>query len=148
MKQLRSRISVLPQLPIHLPGTIEQNLLPWRLVDSQRDQISNRTIQRVLEGVGLWDPICQAGGLKRPWKELKLSDVEQTQFSTARLILHHIHHQNTIVLMDEFPAKLNPEMRQKLEALISKQFETSTVLKVSHGNATTGFNGPCFSFAR
>lgn len=143
-KQLRSRISVLPQLSIHLPGTIEQNLMPWRLINSQRDQISIETIQRVLEDVELWHPICQAGGLQRPRKELQLSDSEQTQFSTARLILHHVHHLNTIVLMDEFTAKLNPGMRQKLEALLSKHFKTSTVLVVSRGSVTTGFNGSVF----
>lgn len=130
--QLRSQVTVLPPIPIVVPGTIEQNLMPWRLLEEQVDDISSQTVEQVLEDVQLLGYIRQAGGLQMLRKSLKLSDGQQTQFSVARLILHHLRHKNNIVVMDEPTSRLDVEMRQKLHEALRKYLARSTVLVAGH----------------
>ena len=126
--QLRSRITTLTSSWLELPGTIEQNLMPWRLVNENEDHINPETVKKVLVDTGLWSYIQNAGGLSMPAENADFSSGQRTQFSMARLILHHLQHQNKVVMMDDPMATLNAKGREKACWLVAKYFGDSTVL--------------------
>lgn len=95
------------------------------------DNISEETIQQVLKHVYLRMHIYNSGGLQMSMKDLKLSEGQKTQFAMARLVFHHRHYENKIVLMDEPTGGLDDAMRLHLDQLIENYFEGSTVLTVS-----------------
>lgn len=120
--------------------------MPWRLLENAKDNLNIETIDNVLRDVGLLRQIREAGGLQKPRKDLQLSDGQETQFSLARLILHHLEFGNKIVLMDEPSSKVDAGMQAKLDEALRRYFATSMVLMVNRNpwrrtNANTQSQG-------
>lgn len=139
-RQLRSQISVLPSLLPQLPGTIEQNLMPWRLVTAaQEDRVSDAKLEETLKETRLWEHVQAAGGTQQPMKDLSLSEYQKIQFSVASLLLRHFQSGNKIVLVDAPAQKADQGTLDELNSLMRKYFQGCTMLTAASSQQSLGY---------
>ncbi|KAJ5685180.1 hypothetical protein N7536_007799 [Penicillium majusculum] len=76
---LRAQITVIPQDPFFLPGTLRYCFNPT-------DALSEQRIVAAIEKVGLWDSICRKGGLDATLNALDWSFDERQLLALARAL--------------------------------------------------------------
>lgn len=121
-QKLREQLSVIPQEPIFLKGTIRQNLDPLELA-------SEPAAEAALQKVGLWTIITEAGGLDIPVKpEDLLSHGQRQLFCLARAMLRS----SKILVIDEATASVDLQTDELMQRIIKEYFRECTVIAVAH----------------
>lgn len=120
---LRERLTVIPQEPIFVKGTIRQNL------DTQELGEDDAAAREVLQKLGLWTIVTNAGGLDVPMDaESLLSHGQRQMFCLARAMLRR----SAILIVDEATASVDVETDQLMQQIISGHFIGCTVIAVAH----------------
>ncbi|KFY89738.1 hypothetical protein V500_05527 [Pseudogymnoascus sp. VKM F-4518 (FW-2643)] len=122
-KVLRNRLTVIPQEPIFLKGTIRQNIDPLNLAQN------GSAVEEALEKVGLWSIVADAGGLDVPMEaEDLLSHGQRQLFCLARAMLRP----SKVILIDEATASVDLQTDKLMQKIISDHFTDYTVIAVAH----------------
>jgi ATP-binding cassette subfamily C (CFTR/MRP) protein 1 len=120
---LRERLTVIPQEPIFLKGTIRQNLDPLDLGEN------DSAAEGVLKKVGLWTIVTNAGGLDVPMEADDLLSHGQRQlFCLARAMLRT----SKILIIDEATASVDLQTDNLMQQIISDHFKHCTIIAVAH----------------
>jgi ATP-binding cassette, subfamily C (CFTR/MRP), member 1 len=119
---LRERLTVIPQDPVFLNGTVRQNLDPLDWADAEAAKV-------VLEKVGLWRIVSLAGGLDVQMNaEEMLSHGQRQLFCLARALLR----KSKVVVMDEVSASVDLVTEGTVMEVIEREFAGCTVIAVAH----------------
>ena len=122
-KILRERLTVIPQEPIFLKGTIRQNLDP---LNPGKD---DSAAEIVLKKVGLWSIVTNAGGLDMPMEAEDLLSYGQRQlFCLARAMLRP----SKVLVIDEATASVDLQTDKLMQQIISDHFMDCTIISVAH----------------
>lgn len=120
---LRERLTVIPQEPIFMKGTIRQNL------DTQELGEDDTATEDVLQKLGLWTIVANAGGLDVPMDpESLLSHGQRQMFCLARAMLRR----SKILIIDEATASVDVETDQLMQQIIAEHFVDCTIIAVAH----------------
>ena len=119
---LRERLTVIPQDPVFLNGTVRQNLDPLHRAGAE-------AAKTVLEKVGLWRIVSLAGGLDVQMNaEEMLSHGQRQLFCLARALLR----KSKVVVMDEVSASVDLVTEGTVMEVIEREFAGCTVIAVAH----------------
>ncbi|QDS76097.1 hypothetical protein FKW77_006285 [Venturia effusa] len=129
---VRQNITVIPQSPFFLPGSVRQNLhlnpQTTSPPSSSSSSSSDETLITVLRKTNLWDLISTRGGLDADLSTIALSHGQKQLFSLAAALLKT----SKIVLMDEATSGVDPETEVLMNRLVREEFAGRTVLCISH----------------
>ncbi|KAJ2849267.1 hypothetical protein J3B02_003817, partial [Coemansia erecta] len=118
LKTLRSRLSIVPQTPYLLPGSVRDNIDPY-------GQYNTEEIYQALQSVGLATKrsISIDNDLPADW-----SLGQQQLLALSRALLQ----KSRIIVLDEATASVDSPASQKLHMLIRRHFAHCTVLIIAH----------------
>ncbi|KAJ5716811.1 P-loop containing nucleoside triphosphate hydrolase protein [Penicillium malachiteum] len=116
-----SRLNVIPQEPLIMPGTIRLNLDPT-------SSSHENAIENALRRVGLADRIEEMGGLDSTISSSAWSVVELQLLSLARAMIKH----SSILILDEAMSSIDTETERLMQEIVDRHFSGQTVLAVVH----------------
>ena len=124
-EEWRQGLTVIPQEPLFIHGSIRENLDPFSRSASDDALIST------LDKVGLGDTISSAGGLDVSLNPEKLLSHGQRQlFCLARAIVNRSH--SRILILDEATANVDLQTDETMQRIIRDEFRDFTVVTVAH----------------
>jgi len=122
---LRNALSIIPQDPVVLAGSLKYNLDPYDLYTSERlEQVS-----KDLDLAEFWH--CKPEELLQQTIEEKGENISSGQkqlICIARVLLQD----RKIVVLDEATANIDAETDEKLQEIMRTHFEDKTVLSIAH----------------
>ncbi|NWI64440.1 MRP7 protein, partial [Todus mexicanus] len=123
LKELRSRLAIIPQDPFLFSGSIRENLDP-------QGKRTDAELQEVLEQCHLWHVVTQMGGLDSKLGERgkSLSLGQRQLLCLARALLT----QAKVLCIDEATASVDQKTDQLLQQTIRQRFADKTVLTIAH----------------
>jgi ATP-binding cassette subfamily C (CFTR/MRP) protein 1 len=120
---LRERLTVIPQEPVFIKGSIRENLDTLGLPNN------DVAADEVLRKVGLWTIITNAGGLDVPLEaEELLSHGQRQLFCLARAMLRR----SKILIIDEATASVDLQTDELMQQIILDHFADCTIIAVAH----------------
>ena len=127
---LRSRITVIPQIPALFEGTIRFNLDPW----SER---SNKELDELVDKFGLKDLVAQElqDGTICNVLEMKVEREGKNISVGAKQVICFIRaalRKNKIVLLDEATASIDVILEQRIQKVMEEEFKHATMVTVAH----------------
>lgn len=148
---VRNAITVIPQDPLLLPGSVTYNLDPTGALSSPTmandtpegagavDPQANLLIIDSLRKVGLWDTVSAHGGLSADMRTLPLSQGQKQLFCLARAILRNKALERNcggirggLVLLDEATSAVDANTARRMMELVKTEFAGKTVIAVTH----------------
>ncbi|KAL0486679.1 ABC transporter C family [Acrasis kona] len=124
LQKLRSRITIIPQVPVLFSGTIRSNI---DILDEYPDHVIWNALERVhmkekVEALplGIMEPVSEQGS--------NFSLGEQALLSLTRSLLK----KNKIVVFDEATANVDYESDQLIQETIRKEFGDCTTITIAH----------------
>jgi ABC-type multidrug transport system fused ATPase/permease subunit len=117
---LRSRLCVVPQEGLLLPGSVRRNLDPW-------GQHSDEALWTALEHVKL-ARVVREHGLQADLDEVALSVGQRQLLCLARVLLCEAR----VVLLDEADAQLDPETHATVRSVLAEHLRSRTVITIAH----------------
>ncbi|CCD53931.1 similar to ABC transporter [Botrytis cinerea T4] len=127
-ESVRCSFITIPQEPYFLSGTVGFNADPFHSLDSQ-------AIQTALVRVGLWDIICNNGGLEVPMNATPLSQGQQQLFCIARALIRKValgNKDHGILVLDEVTSNVDSASEEIMLRILDEDFKGWTVLAVAH----------------
>lgn len=127
---VRQSVTVIPQSPFFLPGSVRLNLaaatsgVPAATAETTTDE----AMMSALAKVGLWELVAARGGLQAPMSAVALSLGQQQLFALAMAMLRG----SQVVVMDELTSGVDEETEAKMYALMQDEFRGCTVISVAH----------------
>jgi ABC-type multidrug transport system fused ATPase/permease subunit len=124
LNQLRSSLSIIPQMPVLFRGTLRYNLDPFEIYTDEQCLMALEAVQlkhRVQDHPdGLYFSVAESGS--------NLSVGECQLICVARAILK----QSKILLIDEATANVDRETDALIQAVITEKFHDCTILTIAH----------------
>ncbi|KAJ5756916.1 ABC transporter integral membrane type 1 [Penicillium nucicola] len=118
---LRSQITVIPQSPFFLPGTLCDNFDP-------EGTVSKEQIIAAIKKVGLWDSILAKGGLDANLGALDWSFGEKQLLALARALTTP----SPLLILDEATSSVDWETENRMLDIIEQECAAQTVIAVVH----------------
>jgi ABC-type multidrug transport system fused ATPase/permease subunit len=128
LPELRARLAVIPQDPVLLPGTLRENLDPFRA-------FTDDEVRTALATVGIGEKLLALpGGLAHVFTTdgARLSAGERQLLCLARAVLHNAK----LVLVDEATANLDAETDARIQRVLRSALAGATVLCIAHRRDT------------
>ncbi|KAK1700845.1 ABC transporter [Colletotrichum godetiae] len=119
--EVRSRINVIPQEPLFIPGSVRFNLDP-------HSRESSETIKAALDRVGLLGKIGMAGGLDSELDADGFSAGERQLLALTRALIE----KSQILILDEATSSVDQDTEDKMQRIIEEEFSDQTVVSVIH----------------
>jgi len=124
LRDLRSKLGIIPQNPVLFSGTIKSNMDPF-------DEFTVEEIWKALEQCGLKGPVEEMPGqLESPVAEYgqNLSSGMRQMLVLGRALLRNCK----ILLLDEATASVDIETDKEIQRTLREAFSDSTVLTIAH----------------
>lgn len=121
LKLLRKSMTIIPQDPVLVEGTVWNNLDPLR-------KFSKEKCVDILKAVDLWEKFSKGIESKIETGGKNLSQGEKQLFCLARALLN----KNKIVLMDEATANIDVVTESKIQKLLLEKFSDCTLFMIAH----------------
>lgn len=130
---VRSRIAVIPQDPVILPGTVRDNIIPPDLVITRHEgAATDEEVISVLRDLYIWEHIRDHGGLAVRFSDMEFSHGQNQLVALARAVMHNRLVGTRIVIMDEATSHLDYEADKITQEYLMRAFEQCTVLNITH----------------
>ncbi|KAJ6021906.1 ABC transporter integral membrane type 1 [Penicillium herquei] len=118
---LRTQITVIPQDPFFLPGTLRDSFNPT-------GALSDEQIVTAIQKVGLWDSISRNGGLDATLDALDWSYGEKQLLALARALTTP----SPLLILDEATSNVDWETEARMLEIIEQECMGQTVIAVVH----------------
>ncbi|KAJ5971441.1 ABC transporter integral membrane type 1 [Penicillium vulpinum] len=118
---LRSQITVIPQDPFFLPGTLRDSFDP-------RGTLSEEQIVTAIKKVGLWESLSAKGGLDVTLDALDWSYGEKQLLALARALTTP----SPLLILDEATSSVDWETEVRMLEIIEQECAAQTVIAVVH----------------
>lgn len=118
---LRTKVTVIPQDPFFLPGTIRDSFNPTGKLSEERIVIA-------IKRVGLWESISGKGGLDATLDELDWSYGEKQLLALARALMNP----SPLLILDEATSNVDWETEARMLDIIEQECVGQTVIAVVH----------------
>ncbi|KAK4443530.1 P-loop containing nucleoside triphosphate hydrolase protein [Podospora aff. communis PSN243] len=121
--EMRSRLTVIPQSPFFMAGTLQFNLDP-------ANRQPRGAVEKAVEQVspGLWEKLQRSGGLDAEFAMSEWSHGERQLLCLARALLT----QSGIVVLDEATSSADSQTEAVIQEVVRTKFRDRTVISVIH----------------
>ncbi|PYH44095.1 P-loop containing nucleoside triphosphate hydrolase protein [Aspergillus saccharolyticus JOP 1030-1] len=120
-KTICSRLSVVPQEPCYLPGTIRFNIDPAQT-------LSEGALARVLQTTHLTGLVTQLGGLDAELDPARWSAGQGQLLALARAMARN----SRVLVLDEAMSRVDQATQSLMDSIISEEFVDCTVISIVH----------------
>lgn len=136
---MRACVTVIPQAPFFLPGSVRANLLAAAASSSANTTtvVDEATMVAALRRAGLWDLVVARGGLDAPLAAATLAHGQRQLLALAMAMVRvRVWAQGTngrpVVVMDEAASGVDEETERRMYEIVEEEFRECTVINVAH----------------
>ncbi|PYI28858.1 P-loop containing nucleoside triphosphate hydrolase protein [Aspergillus indologenus CBS 114.80] len=120
-QDLCGRLSVVPQEPCYLPGTIRFNIDPTHT-------LSDPALARILDTTHLTEVVARLGGVDATLDPTRWSAGQGQLLALARAVAR----QSKVLILDEAMSRVDPATQALMDRVVSEEFADCTVVSIVH----------------